>query len=50
MGDIADMIIEGIMCQLCGEIIHQNLDDPPGYPCYCSRACKRAHGILPDAT
>lgn len=34
MGEIADMMIEGAMCQSCGEF----LGDEVGYPRYC-RAC-----------
>jgi len=34
MGEIADMMINGSMCQYCGECF----DDEPGYPRTCS-AC-----------
>ena len=34
MGDIADMMLEGILCQGCGEF----LGDGEGYPMFCS-AC-----------
>ncbi len=34
MGDIADMILDGQMCQTCGEILGQG----DGYPVFC-RAC-----------
>ena len=33
MGDIADMMIEGAMCQQCGEIIGDGIGD--GYPVIC---------------
>lgn len=39
MGDIADMILEGNMCQYCGEIL-----DPKGYPAVCA-ACQQEMGI-----
>lgn len=35
MGDVADMIIEGILCEWCGEYI----GDSVGYPRKCS-GCK----------
>jgi len=35
MGDIADMVLEGQMCQTCGEI----LGNGNGFPTFCS-SCK----------
>lgn len=35
MGDIADMILEGLLCEQCGEF----LDDDKDYPHLCP-ACK----------
>lgn len=32
MGDIADMMIDGILCEQCGVYID---DDPPGHPRLC---------------
>ncbi len=32
MGDIADMMLEGVLCQICGEY----LGDGDGYPVTCS--------------
>ena len=40
MGDIADAMIEGLFCQLCGGYID---GDEPGYPRYCSDECKNIH-------
>jgi hypothetical protein len=40
MGEIADMMIDGTMCQMCGMFIE---DGPLGYPGYCSEECKREH-------
>jgi hypothetical protein len=34
MGDAADLMLEGIVCQMCGEYM-DNSDDPPGYPVTC---------------
>lgn len=28
MGDVADMIIEGILCQSCGQVCHDDKDYP----------------------
>lgn len=35
MGDIADMMLDGTMCQGCGEWLCDGADGP-GYPGYCS--------------
>jgi hypothetical protein len=32
MGDIADMILDGTLCEGCGAFLN---DDAPGYPCRC---------------
>ena len=40
MGDIADMMLEGQMCQWCGEI----LDDGDGYPVVCA-GCQSQHKV-----
>lgn len=37
MGEIADSILEGEMCQICGEWM--DFDEPPGYPVTCA-GCK----------
>lgn len=34
MGDIADLTIEGTLCQLCGTYID---GDSPGFPRYCDQ-------------
>jgi len=33
MGDVADMMLDGILCESCGVFLN---DEPQGYPCYCS--------------
>jgi Zn finger protein HypA/HybF involved in hydrogenase expression len=33
MGEYADMILDGTMCQGCGVFLN---DEPPGYPCDCT--------------
>lgn len=40
MGDIADMMIGGAMCQSCGEY----LGEGDGYPTFCA-SCAREQGI-----
>lgn len=37
MGEIADMVLEGILCQLCGELMS---DDAPGHPRTCDGCLK----------
>lgn len=32
MGDVADMMLDGTLCEGCGVFLN---DYPPGYPCYC---------------
>lgn len=39
-GEIADMMLDGTMCQLCGEFLD---GEAGGYPMYCA-------GCAPDAT
>lgn len=36
MGEIADMILDGILCEVCGVVIDEDGDDVPGY----TRACE----------
>lgn len=43
MGEIAEMMLDGTMCQVCGEFINE---DPPGYPVTCG-GCARDE--YPDA-
>lgn len=38
MGEIADMMLDGTMCQGCGEWLNDG-EDGPGYPGYCA-GCK----------
>ena len=38
MGDIAEMMLEGTLCEGCGVTLD---GDAPGYPRYCSRSCQR---------
>jgi DNA-directed RNA polymerase subunit RPC12/RpoP len=45
MGEIADMMLDGTMCQGCGVWLHDGADGP-GYPGYCSD-CRRELGPEP---
>lgn len=36
MGEYADMIIDGTVCEGCGELID---GESPGFPRHCSQAC-----------
>lgn len=40
MGEIADMMLEGEMCQCCGEFI----EPAAGFPTFCA-GCQLVHGI-----
>lgn len=40
MGEIADAMLEGQMCQWCGEV----LGDGDGFPVVCP-GCQRQHGV-----
>jgi len=47
MGEIADMVLEGILCQVCGVLMEdlvvegqEELSEGPGYPQTCP-ACQR---------
>jgi len=43
MGDIADMMLEGILCEGCGEFIDEDGDE--GVPRYCSEVCAASRGM-----
>ena len=40
MGDVADMMLEGQMCQGCGSI----LGDGDGFPVYC-KSCQKENNV-----
>lgn len=37
MGEIAEMMLDGTMCQSCGEMLISLGDKPQGFPGYCVR-------------
>lgn len=43
MGEIADMMLEGDLCECCGTALMQ--DKSPGFPMYCSNECAKDRGI-----
>jgi hypothetical protein len=42
MGDVADMMLDGTLCEGCGVFLN---DDPPWYPCYCKH-CGVRHPVI----
>lgn len=42
MGEIADMMLDGTLCECCGSFI--DFDDGDGFPRYCSDQCARDRG------
>lgn len=43
MGEIAEAMLEGDLCEGCGVYID---DDARGFPRYCSRECAEGRGVL----
>jgi hypothetical protein len=39
MGDIAEMMDEGVLCPGCGVAVIGEDDEPTGVPTYCSSGC-----------
>ena len=35
MGEITDMILKGFLCQECGGVVEDSLEEVPGYPVTC---------------
>lgn len=42
MGEIAEMHIDGTVCECCGEFLD---GETPGYPRYCSASCANDRGV-----
>lgn len=42
MGDIADMMLDGTLCEACGTFIGEG----SGFPQYCSRQCAADRGMV----
>jgi len=45
MGEIAEMMLDGSMCECCGEWLE---GDGEGFPRYCSEACAQGRGVFQD--
>lgn len=45
MGEIADSMINGEVCEMCGVPLD---GDSPGFPRYCSLECARDRGAGPE--
>lgn len=43
MGEIAEMMLDGTLCECCGEYIHD--DEASGFPRYCSQSCAADRGM-----
>lgn len=43
MGEIAEMMLDGTLCEMCGCYIDD--DDAGGYPRYCSKECAKDRGV-----
>lgn len=50
MGEIAEMMLDGTMCEGCGEWMGDILAgaDAPGFPRYCCEHCARDRGAGPE--
>jgi hypothetical protein len=46
VGEIADMMLDGMLCACCGTYIGEDA----GYPLYCSPACEPEDGVAPQHT
>ena len=44
MGEIAEMMLEGTLCECCGVVIIEPGEEAPGYPMYCSYRCAKDRG------
>ncbi|MFW5945044.1 MAG: hypothetical protein ACOCTU_07265 [Bacteroidota bacterium] len=47
MGEIADMMLDGTLCECCGVYLDPD-ETPPGFPQYCSIECAKARGAVPE--
>lgn len=44
MGEIADMMLGGVMCECCGEWLMCEECEEMGIPMYCSLSCAKDRG------
>ena len=45
MGEIAEMMLTGVMCEGCGEYLDCDECADMGIPMYCSEECARNRGV-----
>ncbi len=45
MGEIAEMMLTGVMCEACGTYLDCNTCEGMGIPMYCSNECAKDRGI-----
>lgn len=46
MGEIADMMLDGTMCEMCGVFLdEEDVDVIEGIPNYCSESCANDRGM-----
>ena len=48
MGEIADAMLSGELCEMCGEYLDCNQCADMGIPMYCSLSCARDRGAEKD--
>lgn len=49
MGEIAEMMLDGTLCEACGVYLGDDEDfEPQGFPGYCSAECARSRGFVCD--
>ena len=48
MGEIADMMIGGVMCEMCGVYLECDECEDIGVPAYCSQECAEDRGASPS--
>lgn len=44
MGEIADMMLDGTLCEMCGSYLNE---EEAGFPRYCSVECAKDRGARP---
>jgi len=48
MGEIAEMMISGVMCECCGVYLECDECENIGIPAYCSTKCAKDRGASKD--
>lgn len=45
MGEIAEMMLTGVMCEMCGQYLECGECEDLGIPMYCSNECAHDRGV-----